>query len=488
MPTAEKLLRRIAILGGGISGLTAAYVLARARQAGAPIEEFLIEASDRLGGVIQTERLDEFVIEAGPDSFLTEKPEAAALCRELGLGESLLGSNDSRRRTYMLHCGRLVPFPEGLALMVPTRAWPILKSPLLPIRSKLAIAAEWMMRPPAGNLRADESAADFVRRHFGNAMVENIADPLLAAVYGGDAATLSARSVLPRFWRMEQQYGSLTRAVLRSERERKQKALQHSTPGQATAAPIFTTLKNGLGQMIETLKKHLDDARLFTGQRIEGIETEPVNFATRYKIRCAGEVLHQADAIIFALPSFECSRLLAPLDPPLAESLRAISYTSSMTVALGYDAPAASKIPPGFGFLAARQENHRMLACTFVQGKFSHRVPPGQALLRCFLGGVRDPQVLDLSDEAVVDIVRKELAAILKLHAEPLFVRIHRWPLSMAQYTVGHEERAGDIHTRLQQHPNFALAGNAYSGIGISDCIRTGRVAAERVLQRVGNS
>lgn len=482
----ETSRRRIAVLGGGISGLTAAYVLARARQAGAPIEEFLIEASPRLGGVIQTERVEGFVIEAGPDSFLTEKPEAAALCRELGLGESLLGSNDSRRLTYMLHGGRLVPFPEGLALMVPTRAWPILKSPLLPLRSKLAMAAEWMMSPRARKRREDESVADLVLRHFGKAMVENIADPLLAAVYGGDAATLSARSVLPRFWKMEQEHGSLIRGVLRSQRERQQQAIRNSAAGCAIAAPIFTTLKDGLGQMIETLKKHLDGARLFTGRRIEAIETEQLNFETHYQIRCGGGVLHQADAIIFALPTFECARLLEPCDPALAEFLRSIKYTSAITVAFGYEAQAAGKIPPGFGFLVPRQENRRLLACTFVHGKFSHRVPAGHALLRCFLGGVRDPEVLKLSDEAVVALVRKELAAILKVDAEPLLARVHRWPSAMPQYLVGHDDVVGHIQTRLQQHPQFALAGNAYSGIGISDCLRTARAAAQQVLERVG--
>src|SRR5579863_8343688 len=204
--------RRIAVLGGGIAGLTAAYVLAQARNSGAPIEEFLVESQSCLGGVIHTETVNGFVVEAGPDSFLTEKPAASALCHELGLGGSLLGSNDSDRRTYILHRGKLVPLPDGLVLLVPTRTWSILKTPLLPLRSKLAIASEWFMSPPDHQI-ADEPVADFVRRHFGNAMLENIAEPLLAGVYGGDSASLSARSVLNRFWQMEKQYGSLPRGT-----------------------------------------------------------------------------------------------------------------------------------------------------------------------------------------------------------------------------------------------------------------------------------
>ncbi|MHB8653950.1 MAG: protoporphyrinogen oxidase [Terriglobia bacterium] len=476
--------RRIAVLGGGIAGLTAAYVLAQARRAGAPIEEYLIEAQNCLGGVIKTETVDGFVVEAGPDSFLTEKPAAAALCHELGLGDSLLGSNESERRTYILHKGKLVPLPDGLILLVPTRTWSIAKTPLLPLRAKLAIVSEWLMSPP-GNRVADESVADFVRRHFGSAMLENIADPLLAGVYGGDSASLSARSVLNRFWQMEKKYGSLTRGTLKARRQRKLEAGKDPLARPVTTPPIFTTLRNGLGQVIEALSRNLETSRAFLGQRVLAVESEQINSEKCFRIRCDGDISYPADAIIFALPAFECSRLLAGLDPPLAESLGKIPYNSALTVALGYDSDTPRSLRPGFGFLVPKKENRRLLACTFVHAKFSHRAPPGRALLRCFLGGSRDPDVLNLSDEAIVALVRHELAAILKLSAEPLFSRVHRSPRAMAQYVVGHEEVVSRIHARLDQHPEIALAGNAYSGIGISDCVRTGRASAERMLLNI---
>lgn len=481
---AEESRRRIAVLGGGVSGLSAAYALARARQAGAPIEEFLIEAKNGLGGVIQTENVDGFLIEAGPDSFLTEKPEAAALSRELGLGDSLLGSNDGERRTYILQRGELVPLPEGLMLLVPTRIWPMITTSLLPVGAKLSMASEWFMSPP-GKASVDESVADFVRRHFGSELLENIADPLLAGVYGGDSASLSARSVLNRFWQMEQKHGSLTRGVLKARRLRRKEARKNSKGTLAPPPPLFTTLKGGLGELTETLTKNLDSARVFSGRRIESIETERANSKDVYLIRCDRGVTLQADGLIFALPAFECSRLLAGLDNTLAKSLATIDYSSAMTVALAYDAETAAKLPPGFGFLVPQKEKRRLLACTFVHAKFSHRVPAGHALLRCFLGGSRDPGVLELSDETIVKLVREELASILKLSATPLFHRIHRWPRAMAQYHVGHEETVTRIQTRLQSHPTLALAGNAYSGIGISDCVRTGRAAADHVLQQV---
>jgi oxygen-dependent protoporphyrinogen oxidase len=244
-------------------------------------------------------------------------------------------------------------------------------------------------------------------------------------------------------------------------------------------------LKGGLRQLTDALTKTLDSARIFPGRRIETIEKQQDDQTGGYRIRCVGGVSFLADAIILAAPATECSRLLAGIDAALSESLSTIPYSSAMTVALAYDSATTGQLPPGFGFLVPQKEQRRMLACTFVHAKFSYRVPAAHALLRCFLGGARDPGVLEISDEAVIKLVREELQSILKLSADPLFYRIHRWPRAMAQYQVGHEETVTRIQTRLQSHPTLALAGNAYSGIGISDCVRTGRAAADRVLQRV---
>jgi len=499
--------KRVAVLGGGIAGLAAAYTLACARQAGAPVEELLIEASDRLGGVIRTEHVEGFVIEAGPDSFLAEKPEAAALARELGLGDSLVGSNDRQRRTYILHRGRLVPLPDGLMFLVPTRLWPMVTTPLLPLSSKLAMAAELFASPPSGNLNqgADESVASFVRRHFGDAMLENIADPLLAGVYGGDSGALSVRSVLPRFWEMERKHGSLTRATLRAMRQRRKAAANTNGTAQPDSAgtgaaprsslPLFMTLREGLEQLTGKLAEHLDKTRVHLGGRVAGIKLAPGgpggradSCSRRYQIFCDGGMTFDADAIILAMPAHECGRLLSSIAPALGALLGQIPYSSSMTVSLGYGEGTREHLPPGFGYLVPRKENRRMLACTFVHRKFNHRAPEGKALLRCFLGGSRDPEVLKLPDEEVVALVRQELKEILNFSFEPLFCRIHRWPASMAQYPVGHAERVRRIQSQLEELPGIYLAGNAYSGIGISDCIRTGRAAAQRAMGGIMNN
>ncbi len=493
--------RRIAVIGGGTSGLAAAYTLARARQAGAPVEELLVEAGPWLGGVVRTETVDGFVIEAGPDSFLAEKPQAAAMARELGLGDDLMGSNDHARRTYILHRGRLLPLPDGLMFLVPTRLWPMVTTPLLPLSTKLAAALELFSSPPKSD-RGDESVASFVQRHYGEAMVENIADPLLSGVYGGDSAALSVRSVLPRFWEMERKYGSLTRATLKSMRQRRAAEQANNNSGANSAGtgiapprklPLFMTLKGGLQQMTERLAAQLDKYHVFMRSPVQALEFSPGGPAgaadscsRRFLITCAGGKVFDADAVVLAVPANQAGGLLSSLDHRLSELLEGIPYSSSMTVSLGFGENARAKLPAGFGFLIPRKEQRRMLACTFVHAKFDHRAPEGKAMLRCFLGGARDPQVLALHDDEVVAIVRKELREIMNFTAEPLFYRVHRWYASMAQYPVGHSGRITAIEQRLQDLPGLYLAGNAYSGIGISDCLRTGKTAAEKALEYLG--
>ena len=481
----ESSFRHIAVVGGGISGLAAAYTLAQAREHGAPVAEFLIEGGDRLGGVIRTDHLEGFVLEGGPDSFISEKPEAAALCRELGLGDSLMGSNDDDRQTYILHDGKLVPLPDGLMLLAPTRVWPCLNTPLLPFAGKVMVATEWFVTPTKAR-GSDESIGAFVRRHFGNAMLDNIVEPLLAGVYGGDAGSLSVESVLPRFRQMEQQYGSLIRGAIASKRQwkkAKRKRKASAASGEQDIASLFMTLKGGLGVLIKALEARLDPSRVHLGQRVVAIERAEHHWKSPYRIRCESGQVYEAEAIVMALPVHECATFLDPLNPDLAEAFRTIPYSSAITVNLGFDEEALAQLPPGFGFLVPRKENSRLLACTFVHKKFPHRAPEGKALLRCFLGGSRDPEVFELSNNEIILKVRQELRAILGLDAPPLFSHISRWPSAMAQYTVGHSDRIARIASLIQRYPRLYLAGNAYTGIGLSDCIRTGRQAAKDAME-----
>ncbi len=469
---------RVAVVGGGISGLAAALHLAAARAAGRAVEAHLIEGGARLGGVVYTEQVESCAIEAGPDSFLTEKPEALELAAELGIAGNVIGSNDSERRTYILHRGRLVPLPDGLQLLVPTRLLPMVTTPLVSLGEKLKMLGELFHRRRSV---PEESVASFVTRHFGKGMVESFADPLLSGVYGGDAAQLSVRATLPRFAQMEEAHGSVIRAVRRARRNLRRAATAAVNPHPAS--PLFSTLNGGLSQMVEAIRTRLDAGSVHCGTQVTAIRCGTGPGRRAYSVLSPGRSLPEFDAVILALPAHESARLLADLDAELAAPLAAVPYSSSVIVALGYPAPVRKRLPPGFGFLVPRREQRRMLACTFVHSKFPGRVPPDRALLRCFLGGSRDEGVLELDDGQMAALVEQELRSILGLVETPLFLRIYRWPRAMAQYTLGHQQRVAAVKERLARHPGLYLAGNWDAGIGLSDCIRSGRAAATDCLR-----
>jgi oxygen-dependent protoporphyrinogen oxidase len=458
---------RIAIIGGGISGLTAAFTLEEHRRTGA-VDYTLYESSPHLGGVLRTEHIDGCVVEAGPDSFITEKPWAADLCRALGLGDQLIGSNDSDRKTYILLHGRLIPMPDGLMFMVPTKILPTGLSPLFSLTTKLRMAQELLHPPRAAG--ADESVASLVERHYGAEMVDRLADPLLSGIYGGEAASLSVRAVLPRFAEMERTHGSLGRAMLAARN-------RMSHPADQPAPPLFTSLKNGMQQLVETLVPRLNASSLATKTSVQSIHLEAGGWTVS-----AGLKSDHFDAVILAVPTHAAAQLLSISSPQLSAELSAINYTSSITIGLGYNRQVRQSLPPGFGFLVPRSEGKRLLAATFVHNKFPHRAPEDRALLRCFFAGSNAENLWPLSDDAIVAVARNELQQILGLRAEPLFARVYKWKSAMAQYGVGHLERLDRIQRLRQQLPKLALAGNGYRGIGIPDCIRSAQEAVRQVL------
>jgi len=459
---------RIAIVGGGISGLAAAFDLEAPRCAGA-VEYKLYESSPRLGGVLRTEHIHGCIVEAGPDSFMTEKPWAADLCRALGLGDQLIGSNDADRKTYIFVRDRLIPMPDGLVFMVPTKILPTGFSPLFSWTTKLRMARELLHQPRAAG--ADESVASLVERHYGAEMVDRLADPLLSGVYGGEAASLSVRAVLPRFAEMERTDGSLGRAMLAARKKMPRRAGR-------PAPPFFTSLKNGMQQLVEALVPRLNPASLLTNILVQSIQPDAGGWTVSTSSK-----LDRFDAVILAVPAHAAAQLLASSSPELSAELAGIVYTSSITVGLGYDHDVRQSLPPGFGFLVPRSEGKRLLAATFVHNKFPHRAPDDRALLRCFFAGPNAENIWELSDDAIVAVVRNELQQILGLRAAPLFARVHKWKAAMAQYGVGHLERLDRIERLRQQLPKLALAGNGYRGIGVPDCVRSGSEAAKQTLK-----
>ena len=469
-------MKRIAIIGGGISGLSAAFALEEKRRQGVPVDYVVLEASPRLGGVLVTDHVDGCLVEAGPDSFITEKPWAADLCRKIGLGDQLIGSNDARRKTYILVKGKLVVMPDGLMFMVPTKILPTVFSPLFSLRTKVRMAAEWFHPPrPASSKHstADESVAELVERHYGAEMVDRLADPLLSGVYGGEASQLSVRAVLPRFCEMEAKHGSLGRAML--EARKKMRAAS-----RGPSPPLFTSLKEGMQQMVDALVARLDPNSMRTSSLVQSVIAQEGGWTV-----CAGYQSDQFDALIIATPAPAASALLQMADENLSRELGEVRYSSSVTVTLGFDENVRRSLPPGFGFLIPRSEGRRMLAATFVHNKFPHRAPENRAIIRCFLGGSRDEQILDSSEDQILRIVRDELKQIIGLTAEPLFTRVYKWKGAMAQYSVGHLDRLQRIEALRQKLPGLALAGNGFNGIGVPDCVRSGQEAAAKVLAAI---
>jgi protoporphyrinogen/coproporphyrinogen III oxidase len=458
-------MKRIAIIGGGIAGLSAAFYLERARRTGAPIEWVLLEKSDRLGGVIRSEQRDGYVLEAGPDSFLTMKPDGAQFCSDLGLADQLIGSNDRDRKTYIVVRDRLIPIPDGLEFMVPTRVAPMATTPLFSWSTKLAMARE--LFHGGGNHREDESVASFVRRHFGQEMVDRVAEPLLAGVYGGNADQMSVRAVLPRFAEMERESGSLVRASLKARKAR--------SKSSTSPPPLFTSLRQGVQQMVNAAVATLPADYIRLHQPVTTVERGSPGWAVK-----TDASRERFDGIIIAVPAPAAAGLLRDLHPVLASGLRKIQYSSSAAVVMGYNRPI--KLPPGHGFLVPRTEGRSMLACTFVHRKFPFRAPEGSALLRCFISSSRVPNLQKLDDEWLLSTMLAEIKELLKMSDTPLFAQVYRWDCALPQYCTGHLERVAEMESALAGLPGIELIGNSFHGIGIPDCIRSGRKAAEKVI------
>jgi len=482
---------RVAIIGGGIAGLAAAYELEKARGAGAAVEYTIFESRERLGGSLASETVNGIVLERGPDSFLSEKPAGAELCRELGLGDQLTPSNDANRKTHIVVKNRLVPLPDGLMFLIPTKLVPTALTGLFSPATKIKMALELLHPPrPSGQ---DESVAALVERHFGKEAVDRLADPLLSGIYGGDATQLSARTVLPKLVEMETQYGSLTRGMLAAHKQMRAKMAAmraangnggQGQAGQKPAGPrsIFTTLKGGLQQLVDALEARLNPEWVRTSTAVTALERDGGGWRLRFNR--ADEFY---DAVILATPSWASGKLLAATDAALGDELSGIPYSSSITVNLVFDEAQLGLLPDGFGFLVPAVEGRAMLACTFVHRKFAGRTPTGKAVLRAFLGGANNEALLDQSDDVLIATVRRELSEILGArvvgpHIPAEATQVSRWRRAMAQYAVGHQERMKRVKERMAGLPGLRLAGNAYDGIGIPDCIRTGRNAAKELV------
>jgi oxygen-dependent protoporphyrinogen oxidase len=474
---------RIAIIGGGIAGLAAAYELEQARATGSPVEYTLYESRERLGGSLASEIVNGSVLEQGPDSFLTEKPAAIQLCRELGIGDQLIPSNDSARKTFIVVRNRMVALPDGLMFLVPTKLIPTALTQLFSIPTKIRMGMELLLppRPVAG----DESVAALVKRHFGQEAVDRLADPLLSGIYGGDATQLSAQTVLPMMVKMEAEHGSLCRGMLAAHQKMRAAAKAKPQGGEKRAAPrsIFTGLRGGMQQMVDAIVARLDAASIRLNTPVSKLRRNH----QEWTVEAAGKTEHY-DAVIIASQAWAAGRMLAGVDPELAADLDSVPYSSSITINLVYDEKKLGTLPEGFGFLVPAVEGRAMLACTFVHRKFLGRTAPGKLVFRAFLGGMKNDHLLQEPDNVLLATVRRELGEILGPKVfdpavEPETAQVSKWQRAMAQYAVGHKEKMARVTARVAAINGLKLAGNAYDGIGIPDCIRLGRKAAKELVE-----
>jgi oxygen-dependent protoporphyrinogen oxidase len=506
--------RRIAVVGGGISGLAAAHELTRqARADQQPLEVLLIEASPRLGGTVHTHTRDNFLLEGGPDAFISEKPEALELARQLGLESRLLETNAAHRRSFIVRGGRLRPVPEGFHLLAPSRFRPFVSTDIFSWAGKARMALDLLL-PRRAAARAvgdtvgggdddpggdDESLAAFVRRRFGREALERMAQPMVGGIYTADPEQLSLRATMPRFLDMERTDRSIILAMWRARR----RAATDTRGTSGARYSLFLSFDGGMQTLTDALADALPHGTARTATTVEAIdfnhETRLWNLRVRASetnnnaagdgeravggddARAAGEII-AADGLCLALPAYASARLLGGIDSELAAELEGIPYASTATVNLAFRRADIPHALDGFGFVVPFVERRRTLACTFSSVKFAGRAPAGHALLRAFVGGALQPEMYALDEEEMIASVRADLRALLGIERAPLFAHVERWPRSMAQYHLGHLARVARIRRRLQRFPTLQLAGNAYGGAGIPDCIRSGRAAAAEML------
>jgi oxygen-dependent protoporphyrinogen oxidase len=462
---------RLIVVGGGVSGLAAAHrAVELSRDSGRPLDLTVLEAADRLGGTIQTERRDGFLVECGPDSFLSEKPWALALCRRLGAEDRLIGTDDRFRRVFVVFRGRMHPLPEGFQLLAPTRLAPFLASSLFSWRGKLRIACDLAL-PRGGH--AEESLGAFVRRRLGREALERVAQPLISGIYTADPDELSLGATMPRFLEMERRERSVILALWRAARRA---PAQHAGTSGARWS-LFVTFADGMEELIRLLATRLPPGAVRLKERAVSVARE----GGAWRVTTAGGGVFTAESLVLAPEAHQSARLLRYVDPGLAHLLEGIPYASAATVTLAYRRAAIAHPLDGFGFVVPQVERRPIIAGTFSSVKYAGRAPEGHALLRVFAGGAMNESALEADDAALVETVRAQLAELMGVSGPPLFTRVARHPRAMPQYHVGHAARAEAIERAVARHPGLGLAGGAYRGVGIADCVRAGEAAVEAV-------
>lgn len=491
--------KTVVVIGGGITGLSTAYFLQKqAREAGITCRVLLFERDEKFGGKIETERVDGFVIEKGPDSFLARKVDALDLARDLGLEDEIVGTNPQNKKTYILHKGKLHRIPAGLNVGIPTQFVPFATTGLLSVGGKIRAGIDILL--PRAKQSGDQSLGGFLARRLGDEVVDQMAEPLLAGIYAGNSRNLSLRATFPHLEALEQKHGSLILGMLDQARQikaSKQRAAGSATSGTGSAPSaqsgstngkkipqtMFLSFKRGLRQLVDSLEKVLGSEVLHASASVREIKNlSNIGEAPKYRVVLDNGETVEADAVVVTTPTFDAAKLLPPSFEPL-KTLEKIPYASVATVILAFSADSISFPLDGTGFVVPRTEGTSITACTWISSKWMHTAPEGKVLFRCYVGRYGDEAIVDESDEAIMQKVFHDLEQSMGVTAKPLFTRITRWRKAMPQYTVGHLDRLKSFEQEAkEQLPGLFFAGAGLSGLGVPDCIQQGKNAAKETL------
>lgn len=454
-------MKKIAIVGAGITGLAAAYLLEkRARNVNLDLQINLVEKTGRTGGNIITDKIDNLILEGGPDCIFSEKPAALKLCEELGLEGQLLRTNEEKKGTSIYWKGKLHNLPEGIVLMVPTMIVPMMLSSLMSPIGKLRVGLELLI--PKKNKPGDETLAQFVTRRFGRELLDKIAEPLVAGIHAGDPETMSIKASFPRFVEIEEEYRSLIKGMLS-----KKKQMTAATSGKQSKYTMFMTIKDGLQVLPDTIR----DSLKVTDVNLDLEVASVTRNADGFQLRTSSGLSEVYDSVVLATPSYIASGIVNGISPALAAELGEIPYVSTATVSLALPESEAMQFDKGFGFLVPKISNRRIMAATFTSNKFSYRAPKGTCLMRVFVGGVSNENLVLRDETDIIETVLEELEIIFGRRLNPRLAKVYKWEKAMPQYIVGHQNRLERIGELISKVPGLYLAGSAYMGIGISDCI-----------------
>lgn len=471
-------MKKVIVVGGGITGLSAAYTLQKAVESGEQVDYLLIEKDDRLGGKIITEKIDGFTIEGGPDCFLSEKPWVGQMAEKLGIADRLMGSNEASKRTFVFADGKLHKLPDGLMGLVPTKLVPFALSPLISWPGKIRMAFDLVI--PQKKTDEDETLGSFVTRRLGKEALDKIAEPLIGGIHAGDPDQMSLKASFPRFIQMERKYGSLLKAMLAARKNAPKP--KPPEPGKVQKT-FFMTFVGGMGELVDKIVENLDKSKIMTGKTVKNIKKTP---AGKYMVDIEGLEPLEADAVIVTTPAHHAAEIVKEFDPVLSENLAGIPQATSATVNLAFKRSDVQGSVEAFGFIVPISEKRKIKAATYSSTKWNHRTPNDDyVLIRAFVGGATNQELVFQEDDRLLEMVLGELREIIGLTARPVMHKIYRWVNGMPQYTVGHLDRVANIEARTASNKGFYVVGASYKAVGVGDCINVGSQAAEHALAYV---